>query len=195
MPERRCLRWVWLAGVALVFPAFTAGNGLAAPISAPLARSSDTTGQPPSLLVPVQGVSPEEVQDTYADQRAGGSREHEALDIMAPRGRPVVAADDGRIVKLFLSKPGGITIYQFDASGRFAYYYAHLNAYADGLAEGQQVRRGQVLGYVGSTGNANPDAPHLHFGIFRLDAEGRWWKGVPINPFPYVRGLPLPAAH
>ena len=107
---------------------------------------------------------------------------------MAPRGTPVLAVDGGRIAKLFLSKPGGTTLYQFDATGRFAYYYAHLDSYAEGLAEGQAVRRGQLLGYVGSTGNASPDAPHLHFGIFRLDAQQRWWTGVPLNPYPYLRG-------
>lgn len=137
--------------------------------------------------MPVQGVRAQDLRDTYADQRGGGARVHEALDIMAPRGTPVLAASDGRIAKLFLSQPGGITIYQFDPAGRWAYYYAHLDRYADGLAEGQTVQRGQLLGYVGSTGNADPEAPHLHFGIFRLDAEQRWWTGVPMNPFPCLR--------
>lgn len=140
--------------------------------------------------MPVQGIAVQSLQDTYADQRSGGARTHEALDIMAPRGTPVLAVDDGVIAKLFLSRPGGITLYQFDRSGRFAYYYAHLDGYAAGLAEGQRVQRGQLLGYVGSTGNANPDAPHLHFGLFRLDAQQRWWTGVPINPYPYLRGAP-----
>lgn len=140
--------------------------------------------------MPVQGVAVQSLQDTYADQRSAGARVHEAMDIMAPRGTPVLAVDDGVIAKLFLSQPGGITLYQFDRSGRFAYYYAHLDGYAPGLAEGQRVQRGQLLGYVGSSGNANPDAPHLHFGIFRLDAERRWWTGVPINPYPYLRGAP-----
>ncbi len=138
--------------------------------------------------MPVQGVAAQDLRDTYTDQRSSGARVHEALDIMAPRGTPVLAADDGRIAKLFLSKPGGITVYQFDPGNRFAYYYAHLDGYAPGLAEGQTVHRGQLLGYVGSTGNAHPDAPHLHFGIFRLDAGQRWWTGVPINPYPYLRG-------
>ena len=138
--------------------------------------------------MPVQGVAPEEVQDTYTDQRGGGARVHGALDLMAPRGTPVLAVDGGRIAKLFLSKPGGTTVYQFDPTGRFAYYYAHLDGYAQGLAEGQTVQRGQLLGYVGSTGNASPEAPHLHFGIFRLDAQQRWWSGVPLNPYPYLRG-------
>ena len=131
-----------------------------------------------------------DVRDTYADQRGGGARVHEALDLMAPRGTPVLAVDDGRIAKLFLSQPGGITIYQFDRCDQWAYYYAHLDGYAPGLAEGQSVRKGQLLGYVGSTGNASADAPHLHFGIFRLDAHKRWWTGVPVNPFPYLHSAP-----
>lgn len=193
MPERQ--RWrlapwgrlAWLAVSVLTLPAWGAAAvpQAAPPVSVP---APAPVSEPPALLVPVQGVAAQDLRDTYTDQRSGGARVHEALDIMAPRGTPVLAADDGRIAKLFLSQPGGITIYQFDASSRFAYYYAHLDGYAPGLAEGQTVRRGQLLGYVGSTGNARPDAPHLHFGIFRLDAAQRWWTGVPINPFAYLRG-------
>jgi murein DD-endopeptidase MepM/ murein hydrolase activator NlpD len=102
---------------------------------------------------------------------------------MAPPGTPVVAVDDGRIAKLFLSKPGGITLYQFDPSGEYAYYYAHLDSYADGIAEGGKLRKGDVIGYVGSSGNASPDAPHLHFAIFKLGIEKQWWRGTPVNPF------------
>ena len=137
--------------------------------------------------MPVQGVLPADLHDTYTDQRGGGTRVHEALDIMAQRGTPVLAVDDGIIAKLFLSQPGGITIYQFDPCRLLAYYYAHLDGYAAGLAEGQAVHRGQLLGYVGSSGNADPNAPHLHFSIFRLDAQKRWWTGTAINPFPYLR--------
>ena len=172
----------WLLGAVLAMPAMASAAG---PHPGPLAQGEAAT--PPALLMPVQGVAPDAVQDTYTDQRGGGARVHEALDIMAPRGTPVLAADGGRIAKLFLSKPGGTTIYQFDPQGRFAYYYAHLDGYAEGLAEGQTVQRGQLLGYVGSTGNASPDAPHLHFGIFRLDAEQRWWTGTPVNPYPYLQ--------
>ncbi len=138
--------------------------------------------------MPVQGVAANELRDTFAEGRENNGRGHEAIDIAAPRGTPVLAVDDGRIIKLFLSKPGGITIYQFDATGQFAYYYAHLDRYAEGLSEGQSVRRGSVIGYVGSSGNASPDAPHLHFAIFRLGAEKQWWKGEPINPFEYLGG-------
>ena len=131
-----------------------------------------------------------DLRNTFDDGRDGDKRGHEAIDIMAARGTPVLAADDGRIAKLFLSEPGGITVYRLDPSGQFAYYYAHLERYADGLAEGQTVRREAVLGYVGATGNASPDAPHLHFALFRLGPEKQWWKGEPINPFAYLGGRP-----
>ncbi len=107
---------------------------------------------------------------------------------MAPRGTPVLAAADGKIVKLFDSKPGGLTIYEFDPSESVAYYYAHLDRYAAGIAAGLQVKQGEVIGYVGSTGNASPDAPHLHFAIFRLGPEKHWWQGTPINPYPLLAG-------
>jgi peptidoglycan LD-endopeptidase LytH len=134
------------------------------------------------LKIPVDGVDREDLRDTFSDARGSGA--HEALDIMAPRHTPVRAVDDGRIQKLFTSKPGGLTIYQFDPTDTFTYYYAHLDRYADGLREGKAVHRGDIIGYVGSTGNAPPDAPHLHFGIFRLTPARQWWKGEPINPYP-----------
>ena len=177
------------AAALLCFAAMaTAADPQAVPVAQEAAKPAPALSapEPPALLMPVQGVDPKDLRDTYTDQRGGGMRVHEALDILAPHGTPVLAVDSGRIAKLFLSKPGGITIYQFDPQGRFAYYYAHLDGYAEGLKEGQTVQRGQLLGYVGSTGNASPDAPHLHFGIFRLDAEQRWWTGVPMNPFPYL---------
>ena len=105
---------------------------------------------------------------------------------MAARGTPVVAVADGHVEKLFTSERGGLTIYQFEPSGRYAYYYAHLDRYADGLAEQQPIRRGQVIGYVGFTGNASPDAPHLHFAIFQLGPERKWWEGTAINPYPLL---------
>ena len=144
---------------------------------------------PTGLLVPVAGVKVSQLVDTYTQARGEG-RSHDAIDIMAPRGTPVYAVEDGRIVKLFLSQPGGITVYQFDPSDRIAYYYAHLDGYAPGLAEGRMVKRGELLGYVGSTGNASPDAPHLHFAIFALGPEKQWWKGTPINPYPLLAGTP-----
>jgi murein DD-endopeptidase MepM/ murein hydrolase activator NlpD len=139
------------------------------------------------LEMPVQGMSRNQLRDSFDEGRAGGLRKHEALDIMAVRGAPVRSVEDGRIAKLFRSVAGGLTIYVFDPTEMFAYYYAHLDRYADGLREGQQVGRGEVIGYVGSTGNASEDAPHLHFAIFQLGADRRWWQGTPINPYHVLR--------
>jgi murein DD-endopeptidase MepM/ murein hydrolase activator NlpD len=138
-----------------------------------------------NLQIPVAGMKPAQLRDTFDDARALGRR-HDAIDIMAPRGTEVVAADDGTIAKLFTSKAGGLTIYEFDPTQAFSYYYAHLDHYAAGIAEHQAVHRGQLLGYVGSTGNASEDAPHLHFAIARLDTDRSWWKGDPINPYPLL---------
>lgn len=140
------------------------------------------------LAMPVDGVRPQTLRDTFSDGRTGGA--HEALDILVPRGTPVRAVDDGTLVKLFNSVPGGITIYQFDPSGQLAYYYAHLDRYADGLREGMPLKRGDLIGYVGSTGNASASAPHLHFAVFRLGPEKHWWQGTAINPYPALRRLP-----
>lgn len=146
------------------------------------------------LTIPVAGVMSTHLTNTYGDDRGGGARRHGALDIMAPRGTPVVATEDGRVEKLFTSEAGGLTVYQFDPSRTYSYYYAHLDRYADGLAEGQAVKRGQVIGYVGFTGNASPEGPHLHFGIYKLGQEKRWHEGVPLNPFPVLGGT-APASH
>jgi len=167
-----------------------AGGVFAAPAGAPDSLATGAPAEPPALLLPVPGITASALRDTFGDGRDAGQRGHEAIDILAPAGTPVLAVDDGRIAKLFLSRPGGITIYQFDSSGRFAYYYAHLERYADGLAEGQTVRRGSVIGYVGATGNTRVDASHLHFAIFRLGPEKQWWKGDPVNPFSYLGGKP-----
>lgn len=137
------------------------------------------------LVIPVEGVSADNLVPSFEDAR--GSRKHEALDILAPMGTPVRAVEGGRIARLFNSKAGGITIYQFDPSERYCYYYAHLSRYADGLREGDRVSRGQTIGYVGITGNAPKDTPHLHFAIFRLTPEKHWWEGSPIDPYPVLR--------
>jgi len=108
---------------------------------------------------------------------------HEAVDILAPRNTAVHAVEDGTLVKLFVSKAGGNTIYQFDESGRFAYYYAHLERYAIGLREGDSIKEGQVIGYVGTSGNAPKNTPHLHFAVFELGPERQWWKGKAIDPY------------
>ena len=136
------------------------------------------------LIVPVAGVAPTALADTFDDARSG--RRHEAIDILAPRGTKVFAVDDGTVAKLFTSKPGGLTVYQFDSQGQLAYYYAHLDRYAEGLSEGRTLRRGDLVGYVGASGNAG-DTPHLHFAVFRLGPERRWWEGDPVNPYPALR--------
>jgi murein DD-endopeptidase MepM/ murein hydrolase activator NlpD len=140
------------------------------------------------LTIPVDGIEGKDLRDTFSDTRALGLRKHEALDIMAPHSTSVRAVDAGTIEKLFNSRGGGgITIYQFDPTRTYSYYYAHLDRYADRLHEGQTVHRGEIIGYVGSTGNASSDAPHLHFAIFRLTPKKEWWKGEPINPYPVLR--------
>jgi murein DD-endopeptidase MepM/ murein hydrolase activator NlpD len=138
------------------------------------------------LTLPVQGVTRDALRRTFRERR-GGDRQHEAMDIAAARDTPVLAVEDGTIAKLFLSKPGGITIYQYDPGETYAYYYAHLARYADGLRERARVERGQVIGYVGTSGNAPPDAPHLHFAIFRLTPQKHWWQGTPLDPYPVLR--------
>jgi murein DD-endopeptidase MepM/ murein hydrolase activator NlpD len=139
------------------------------------------------LTVPVRGVGRDDLRDTF-DERRGESRQHEAIDILAPRNTPVVAVEDGTVAKLFTSHGGGgLTVYQFDSDSEYAYYYAPLQRYAAGLSEGQPVRRGQVIGYVGTSGNAPPDTPHLHFAIYRLTGERQWWEGDPLNPFEILR--------
>lgn len=139
------------------------------------------------LLIPAQGVTADKLIDSFDDVR-GGTRRHEAIDIMAPRGTPVLSADAGQVLKLHNSVAGGLSIYVADPSQRFIMLYAHLDRYRPGLAAGMQVKKGELLGYVGSTGNANPAAPHLHFAIARSDNMKDWWKGTPLNPFLVWRG-------
>jgi murein DD-endopeptidase MepM/ murein hydrolase activator NlpD len=134
------------------------------------------------LVLPIDAAKVAAMAGQFEARRGDGTRGHEAVDIPAPRRAPIHAVDEGTIAKLFYSKQGGNTIYQFDPSGRLCYYYAHLDAYAAGLHEGQQISRRDVIGYVGTTGNAPPNAPHLHFAIFRLGSEKRWWQGTPIDP-------------
>ncbi len=151
---------------------------------APWPAPSPADASPPSerLGMPVQGIRRSDLRDSYAEAR-GGHR-HEAIDILAPRGTPVLAVADGTIAKLFKSVAGGLTVYEFDRTATYCYYYAHLDRYAEGLRQGQSVRRGERIGHVGSSGDASPKAPHLHFAIFRLGPEKHWWEGVPINPYP-----------
>ena len=136
------------------------------------------------LRVPIEGADVEALKGAFTERRTGeGGHAHDAVDILAPRNTPIRAIEGGTIAKLFDSRAGGHTIYQLDPTERFAYYYAHLDRYADGLHDGQRVSPGEVIGYVGTTGNAPPGTPHLHFAIFELGPEKRWWKGEPLDPY------------
>jgi murein DD-endopeptidase MepM/ murein hydrolase activator NlpD len=144
----------------------------------------------PAIASPIQGVKAYQLHDSFNEIHHG--HRHEAIDIMEPAGTPVRAVVDGTIQKLFLSKAGGNTIYEFDGPGTYCYYYAHLDHYVDGLHQGMRVFRGEVIGYVGSTGDASSAAPHLHFAIYVLGPERRWWKGIAIDPYPVLeRSLTL----
>lgn len=156
-------------------PAPTAPSEPLAPEAALAARG---------LIIPVEGVDPSRVRDSYTAARGG--RTHDAVDIMAPRGTPVIAADAGTILRLRQNDAGGITIYQLDPDERFVYYYAHLDRYETGLVEGMTIRQGDVLGFVGTTGNAPKDTPHLHFQVMLYRGRGQYWGGDPINPHPYM---------
>ena len=139
------------------------------------------------LIIPVQGVRKHQLVDTYTQSR-GTDRVHNAIDIMAPEGTPVLAAADGRIVKLWTSDAGGITVYQFNPGRTLSFYYAHLSRYAPQLTEGMTVRKGEVIGYVGYSGNANAEAPHLHFAVNKLPPDANWSDGDPVNPYPLLTG-------
>jgi murein DD-endopeptidase MepM/ murein hydrolase activator NlpD len=157
-------RRAWIAGLFPVFLAVGATSSIL------------------EMTPPIRGLALANLRDMFAEFHNGHA--HEAIDIMEPRGTPVRAVVPGTIRKLFLSKPGGNTIYQFDEVGVYCYYYAHLDGYADGLREGMQVESGDIIGFVGSTGNADPGAPHLHFAIFELGPEKQWWKGKAVDPYP-----------
>jgi murein DD-endopeptidase MepM/ murein hydrolase activator NlpD len=160
-----------------------------APRRAPALPAGPLRVSPSGLVIPVAGVSARELHDTYTDSRGGGSRVHNAIDIMAPRGTPVVAASSGVVEKLYFSRSGGgITAYVRSADGRWLHYYAHLDAYAPGLREGGRVKRGDLIGTVGISGNASPSGPHLHYAIYRMNAGERWWQGAPVNPYPLLAG-------
>jgi murein DD-endopeptidase MepM/ murein hydrolase activator NlpD len=138
-----------------------------------------------NLLIPVANVSASQLHDTFNQARSEG-REHDAIDIMAPQGTSVLATTDGVVIKLFQSDRGGMTLYELDPSGRYVYYYAHLMRYAEGVAEGRQLRRGEVIAYVGDTGNAGAGNYHLHFAISKVASPHQWSGGDPINPYPLL---------
>ena len=178
---------------ALFLMAACAGHPAApasAPAPAPVTRGVASSSQSVylmsrELMVPVSGVAPSQVPDTYTSPRSGG-REHRALDILAPRGTPVLAADYGRVLRLRTNPAGGITIYEIDAGNRYVYYYAHLDHYASALTEGKNVAKGEIIGYVGTTGNAPANVPHLHFQLMKRPDAARWWDGEPIDPKPFL---------
>jgi murein DD-endopeptidase MepM/ murein hydrolase activator NlpD len=188
--------WIWFYSLVPAAPKEPNGTLSAAgdvatvrpPRSAPVAIAEGLEVGPAGLAIPVAGVKPNQLADTFTQARAGGRR-HDAIDIMAPEGTPVIAATDGTVEKLFFSNGGGgITIYVRSPDQHWTYYYAHLSAYAPGLAEGQQVRRGQLIGRVGHTGDASAAGPHLHFAINQMAPGERWWQGSPINPYPLLAG-------
>jgi murein DD-endopeptidase MepM/ murein hydrolase activator NlpD len=185
----------WLIGGAIWFEQLrqddlrTGGAVLDAAPGQPI-QAASLAAQPgiPPLVVPVRGVRRDQLVDTFTQSREGGARVHNAIDILAPFGTPVIAAAPGQVEKLFVSARGGNTVYVRSPDRSLIYYYAHLDTYAPGLAEKQAVRQGQRLGTVGYSGDADPAAPHLHFEIQRVDPQAGWWQGkVPLNPYPLLR--------
>jgi peptidoglycan LD-endopeptidase LytH len=184
------LGWALLLFFLLIGAGFvwmlSTGEEIGEPAAQPRAERPATEAG--ALVIPVDGVKAEQLSDTWGQSRAGGARIHKAIDIMAPRGTLVVAAAPGRVEKLFDSKDGGMTVYVRSPDGRTIHYYAHLDTYRAGLREGQQVRTGEVLGTVGSTGNASPDGPHLHFEVKRMAPGESWHQGEEVNPYPLLAG-------
>jgi murein DD-endopeptidase MepM/ murein hydrolase activator NlpD len=183
--------WIWFYNFATSGPPVPAAGNMVTvkPAQAPpVALAQSLEVGPTGLAIPVPGVKPNQLVDTFDQARSQGRR-HDAIDIMAAEGTPVIAAANGTIEKLFFSNGGGgITVYERSADGKWMYYYAHLSAYAPGLAEGQRVKRGQVIARVGHTGDAIASAPHLHFAINQMAPDERWWNGTPINPYPLLAG-------
>ncbi|MDQ6708345.1 MAG: M23 family metallopeptidase [Acidobacteriota bacterium] len=165
---------------------FVASKAASPQLSLPAVTDADIhVIESKNLTLPIAGLKAAQIQDTFNDARGSG-RKHEAADILSPRGTPVLAMTEGNVAKLFTSERGGLTVYQFDNQGVYCYYYAHLDHYAEGLKEGMLLRKGDKLGYVGSTGDADPKVPHLHLAIFKLGPEKHYWQGGPINPYPIL---------
>jgi len=183
--------WIWFYNVVPSTAPIVerSGNVVAVvpPKSAPVVVSQQVVVGPSGLALPVVGIKADQLTDTFDAARSQGRR-HDAIDIMAAEGTPVIAAADGTVEKLFNSVRGGITIYERSVDQKWVYYYAHLSAYAPGLHEGQQLKRGQVIAQVGHTGDASPDGPHLHFAVNSMAPGERWWHGTPINPYPLLAG-------
>jgi murein DD-endopeptidase MepM/ murein hydrolase activator NlpD len=181
--------WIFLTLLAVIVGGFlfmVHPTKWTRPKSAPTPTETLALGGP--LLIPVAGITRSGLSDTYTDPRADGTRDHRAIDIMAARGTPVLAASAGRVEKLHDSVDGGHTIYVRSPDGKRSYYYAHLDRYVDGLREGQAVAQGDMIAFVGSTGNADPGAPHLHFAIHDMASTDQWYEGTPVDPYPYLAG-------
>lgn len=188
------LGWILLALFVLL------GTGFALSLSGGRAPDVATTAPPPpppkarepegALAVPVAGIDRAALADSWGDPRGDGTRPHKAIDIMAARGTPVIAAAPGRIEKIFESAAGGHTVYVRSADGATVHYYAHLDGYRAGLAEGQQLRTGDLIGTVGASGNADPGAPHLHFEVKQMRPGEGWWQGTEVNPYPLLARKP-----
>ena len=183
--------WIWFYNFVPSKPPAVARSGpvvTVTPENAPPVQVAEQVQVTPSgLALPVVGIKPDQLTDTFDAARSQGRR-HDAIDIMADEGTPVIAASDGTIEKLFNSVRGGTTIYERSPDQKWIYYYAHLSAYAPGLHEGEQVKRGQVIGRVGHTGDASAAGPHLHFAVNSMAPGERWWNGTAINPYPLLAG-------
>ena len=174
------------AALLLGLAVYLAVTGRALVVAFPPRESVGRVEPSPRLMIPVAGVRAAELRDSYGAARSGG-RAHKGVDIFAARGTPVLAAAAGVIVKRDTSGAGGISIYERDLDGRTIYYYAHLNGWRAGLKEGDLVRQGDTIGYVGRTGNVSGGA-HLHFAVFTVDDPNRWWRGRDLNPYPLLLG-------
>lgn len=167
------------------------GNGAVVPLSSlgvigGSAEADVTYLRSRRLLLPVAGIRPEQLTDSF-DEGRDGLRRHHAIDILAPRGTPVLAADDGRVLRVSWNSLGGNTVYATDSDSRIVYYYAHLDHYREGIEAGMRLTKGDTIGFVGTTGNAPKDIPHLHFQIMRMARDGKYWNGDPIDPYPILR--------
>ncbi|WP_447725422.1 M23 family metallopeptidase [Sphingomonas koreensis] len=191
----RIVGWTLLACLAGAVAFLAATIRVIEPQSKASPPSAYVADEPPApaLIVPVAGVDVAKLRSNWGDARGGGMRGHQGLDVMAPAGTAVIAAADGTVEKLYLSKGGGgITLYQRAAGGRWMLYYAHLRGYAPGIAEGRSVRAGETLAYVGDTGNAGAGNTHLHFAVARMAPGEGWWQGTPVDPYPLLAGGPSP---
>lgn len=185
----------WIALLALLPEASRRGGGNPAPSSRATgtpAAHTGASGEGAVLSVPIRGVDRGQIRDSWGDPRDNGLREHHGTDVMAPANTPVLAAAPGTVEKLWTSVAGGITVYVRSPARNWSYYYAHLSGYAPGLHEGQPIRTGDVIGYVGDTGNAGAGNFHLHFGLTHTTPDQHWYEGTDVDPYPYLAGKPLP---